>query len=163
VAKKDKRHPFSAEQLQAIFNAPLYRGCQDGERGYAKVGNEHPRNARFWVPLIGLHTGMRLNEICQLDVADVRQFEGVYCIVVSEGSWDGAGEKTLKTAASERIIPIHPNLLACGFFAFLKQRQREGRTKLFYEIDAGTRGKRVTCSPDCYQSEVESRSFMMIV
>lgn len=77
VAKKDKRHPFSAEQLHAIFNAPLYQGCQDGERGYAKVGTERPRNARFWVPLIGLHTGMRLNEICQLDVTDVREVEGV--------------------------------------------------------------------------------------
>jgi hypothetical protein len=29
VAKKDRRHPFNAEQLKAIFNAPLYRGCQE--------------------------------------------------------------------------------------------------------------------------------------
>jgi len=142
VAKKDKRHPFSADQLKAIFNAPLYRGCQDGERGYSKVGDERPRNARFWVPLIGLHTGMRLNEICQLDVTDVREVEGVHCIVVSEGSLDGTDDKKLKTVASERIIPVHPTLLACGFMAFVKQRQREGRTKLFYEIDAGPRGKR---------------------
>jgi integrase len=142
VAKKDKRHPFSADQLQAIFNAPLYRGCQDGERGYSKLGDERPRNARFWVPLIGLHTGMRLNEICQLDVTDVREVEGVHCIVVCEGSLDGTEDKKLKTVASERIIPIHPTLLACGFLAFVKQRQREGRTKLFYEIDAGPRGKR---------------------
>jgi integrase len=142
VAKKDKRHPFSADQLQAIFNAPLYRGCQDGERGYSKVGNARPRNARFWVPLIGLHTGMRLNEICQLDVTDVREIEGVHCIVVTEGSLDGTDDKKLKTVASERVIPIHPTLLACDFMAFVKQRQREGRTKLFYEIDAGPRGKR---------------------
>ena len=142
VAKKDKRHPFSADQLQAIFNAPLYRGCRDGERGYSKLGDERPRNARFWVPLIGLHTGMRLNEICQLDVTDVREVEGDHCIVVCEGSLDGTDDKKLKTVASERIIPIHPTLLACGFLAFVKQRQREGRTKLFYEIDAGPRGKR---------------------
>ncbi|MGG6288189.1 DUF6538 domain-containing protein, partial [Leptolyngbya sp. AN03gr2] len=142
VAKKDKRHPFSADQLQAIFNAPLYRGCQDGERGYAKVGIERPRNARFWVPLIGLHTGMRLNEICQLDVTDIREIEGVKCIVVTEGSVNGANDKKLKTVTSERVIPIHPTLLACGFMTFVKQRQREGRTKLFYEIDAGPRGKR---------------------
>ena len=142
VAKKDKRHPFSADQLQAIFNAPLYRGCQDGERGYSKLGDQRPRNARFWVPLIGLHTGMRLNEICQLDVTDVREVESVHCIVVCEGSLDGTDDKKLKTVASERIIPIHPTLLACGFLAFVKQRQREGRTKLFYEIDAGPRGKR---------------------
>ncbi|MFK4002542.1 DUF6538 domain-containing protein [Qipengyuania sp. NPDC077563] len=83
VAKRDKRHPFSEKQLQTIFNAPLYRGCLDGERGYAKPGHKRPRNARFWVPLIALHTGMRLNEICQLDTADIREVEGKHCIAVS--------------------------------------------------------------------------------
>jgi integrase len=78
VAKKDKRNPFSAEQLHAIFNAPLYRGCQDGERGYAKVGEERPRNARFWVPLIGLHTGMRLNEICQLAISALSRISATF-------------------------------------------------------------------------------------
>lgn len=142
VAKKDKRHPFSAQQLQAIFNAPLYRGCQDGERGYAKLGEDRPRNARFWVPLIGLHTGMRLNEICQLDVTDIREIEGIQCIVVSEVSLDGAGEKKLKTGASERLIPVHPTLIACGFLAFVRERQRARHKKLFYEVDPGPRGKR---------------------
>ena len=61
VAKRDKRLPFAPDQLRTIFNAPLYRGCVDGERGYAKQGDERPRNARFWVPLIGLHTSSREN------------------------------------------------------------------------------------------------------
>lgn len=72
VAKRDKRHPFSDEQLRAIFNAPLYRGCLDGERGYAKPGLERPRNARFWVPLIALHKQLawcRSNTGKQLDCA----------------------------------------------------------------------------------------------
>lgn len=73
VAKRDKRLPFSKTQLRQIFDAPLYRGCVDGLRGYNRVGPERPRNARFWVPLIGLFSGARLGEICQLDVADVRQ------------------------------------------------------------------------------------------
>ena len=71
VNKRDKRLPFEREQLRAIFNAPLYRGCVDGERGYNKVGDQRPRNARFWVPLIALFTGTRLGEICQLDTTDI--------------------------------------------------------------------------------------------
>ncbi|MFZ4595497.1 MAG: hypothetical protein ACOYOF_14660, partial [Verrucomicrobiaceae bacterium] len=109
VAKRDKRHPFSAEQLRKIFNAPLYTGCLDGERGYAIEGDQRPRNARFWVPLIGLHTGMRLNEICQLDVADIREIEGIHCFVVTDRSDVGATDKQLKTTSSERVIPIHRN------------------------------------------------------
>ena len=142
VSKRDKRHPFSAKQLQAIFNAPLYRGCLNGERGYAKPGLERPRNARFWVPLIALHTGMRLNEICQLDISDICEIEGVNCIVVSEQSRDGSCDKALKTVASERLIPIHSILVRCGLLAFVSERQQSGQTKLFEEIDPGPRGKR---------------------
>lgn len=142
VSKRDKRHPFSAKQLQTIFNAPLYRGCLDGERGYAKPGSERPRNARFWVPLIALYTGMRLNEICQLDTADIREIEGVYCIVVSAESQDRFSGKSLKTVASERLVPVHPMLIKCGLLSFVSERKTGSRAKLFHEIDPGSRGKR---------------------
>ena len=142
VSKRDKRHPFSAKQLQTIFNAPLYRGCLDGERGYAKPGAQRPRNARFWVPLIALYTGMRLNEICQLDTLDIREIDSIPCITVSEGSQDGTSDKALKTGASERLIPVHPTLIQCGLLAFVRERKRSGHAKLFEEIDPGPRGKR---------------------
>ena len=142
VAKRDKRHPFSDEQLRAIFNAPLYRGCLDGERGYAKPGSERPRNARYWVPLIALHTGMRLNEICQLDTADIREIESVPCFMVSEASLSGEKDKSLKTGASERLIPLHPVLIECGILAFAEYQRREKQVKLFNDIDPGPRGKR---------------------
>lgn len=90
INKRDKRLPFDRDQLHAIFNAPLYRGCVDGERSYNKVGNPRPRNARFWVPLIALFTGARLGEICQLDTTDIRTVDGVDCIVVSLRSLVGA-------------------------------------------------------------------------
>ena len=61
VRKKDKRQPFSTEQLTRIFNAPLFRGCVDDEAGYARSGKNHPRRGRFWVPLIGLFSGMLLS------------------------------------------------------------------------------------------------------
>lgn len=142
VGKRDKRHPFSAEQLRLVFNAPLYRGCQDGDRGYAKPGNQRPRNARFWVPLIALYSGMRLNEITQLDVADIRAIEGISCFVISEASLVGCNDKTLKTGGSERFVPIHDHLIDCGLLAYVEQQAREGQVKLFEEIDPGVRGKR---------------------
>jgi integrase len=142
VSKRDKRHPFSAEQLRRIFNTPLYTGCLDGGRGYAVEGDQRPRNARFWVPLIGLHTGMRLNEICQLDVADIREIEGIRCFVVTDRSDDGRTDKQLKTTSSERIIPLHRNLIGCGFLAYVELHRRNGVTKLFGEIDAGAKGIR---------------------
>jgi len=142
TAKKDKRNPFSPDQLRLIFHAPLYTGCKDGDRGYATPGHERPQNARYWVPLIALHSGMRLNEICQLDTTDVRMIDGVPCIVITTESLVGTTDKQLKTGASERLIPIHQRLLDLGLMTYVAQKRRAGEEKLFAEIDPGTKGVR---------------------
>jgi integrase len=142
VNKRDKRLPFAGEQLHAIFNAPLFRGCVDGERGYNKVGNQHPRNARFWVPLIALFSGARLGEICQLDVTDIRTVDGISCIVVSQRSLVGSTDKQLKTSASDRLIPVHPTLIDCGLLHFAEGKRKAGKTKLFDDIETGSTGSR---------------------
>jgi integrase len=144
VSRRDKRLPFSDEQLEAIFSAPLYVGCQDDAAGYARPGASKPRGTRFWVPLIGLFTGMRLNEICQLDAADIRDIEGVPCIVVSETSLTTSTDKSLKTATSERILPVHPFLQAHGLIEFARQKQAAGEVKLFDDIAPGRDGFRST-------------------
>ncbi|KUM25969.1 hypothetical protein AU467_23530 [Mesorhizobium loti] len=63
VAAKDKRLPFSYDDLKAIFSAPLYTGCKDDEAGYNVEGTKIVRRGRFWAPLMALYTGMRLNEV----------------------------------------------------------------------------------------------------
>ena len=142
VNKRDKRLPFDREQLHAIFNAPLYRGCIDGERGYNKVGIQRPRNARFWVPLIALFTGARLGEICQLDATDIRTIDGVDCVVVSLRSLNGSTDKQLKTTASDRLIPVHPTLIECGLLCFAEAKRKAGEKKLFNDIETGSTGSR---------------------
>jgi integrase len=142
VARRDKRHPFSPKQLELIFNAALYTGCADGDRGWDQPGPERPENARYWVPLIALHSGMRLNEICQLDVTDVRNVDGVPCICITRSSLIGTTDKALKTNVSERVIPVHPALIDLGLVAYAERLRGDGHVKLFYDIDEGSRGVR---------------------
>jgi len=144
VSKMDKRLPFSDTQLEAIFNSPLYTGCQNDELGYAKQGIARPRGTRFWVPVIALYSGMRLNEICQLDVTDVREIDGIECFVASERSMVGSTDKSLKTSTSERVVPVHSFLKRLGLMAFVEQRIQDGHTKLFFDICAGRNGFRST-------------------
>jgi len=139
VKKRDKRRPFSSEQLRRIFNSPLYTGCVDDVYGYAKAGDAHPRRARFWIPLIALFSGMRMNEICQLKVGDIRTLDGVECFVVIED-----GDKRVKTAASERAIPIHQELIRIGFLAFVDEQRPAGQADLFHELSPGPHGYRST-------------------
>lgn len=142
VHPQDRRKPFELWQLQRIFNAPIYTGCKDEQNGYSVVGTHIAVGARFWVPLICLFSGMRLNEACQLDVTDVREIEGVLCFVITEQSLVGTRDKSLKTKSSERIVPAHPELLAIGLAAFVDRKRREKAVKLFDDLPLGKRGFR---------------------
>jgi len=139
VRARDKRLPFSPQQLQRIFNAPLYRGCVNDEAGYATPGPNRPRRGRFWVPLIGLFSGMRLNEICQLDVADIQEIEGIPCFHVRPDP-SAKGSKRLKTEASERLVPVHPTLLDIGFMTYVEAQRAKGVAKLFPDLRRSTTG-----------------------
>ena len=144
IKRRDKRRPFSADQLNRIFNSPLYTGCVDDVYGYAKVGDARPRRARFWIPLIALFSGLRMNEICQLDVEDVRELDGVPCIIVIEGAVGDEGDKRLKTNASERAVPVHDELVRVGLLRFVAEQRRVGHKKLFHELSVGPHGYRST-------------------
>jgi integrase len=133
----DRRRPFSTRQLVRIFNAPLYRGCRDDANGYATAGDAHPRRARFWIPLIGLFGGMRLNEICQMHTEDLRQVDGVWCFDIRA---DPKAGKQLKTAASQRLVPVHPTLKDIGLLAYYRDRCETGDLRFFPEIETDAFG-----------------------
>lgn len=133
VHQQDKRLPFSDWQLQKIFTA------LEGKSG-----------AEYWVPYIGLYNGMRLNEICQLNVEDVQQHDGIWCFAITRDRTIGVDDKILKTKASERTIPIHPQLIQFGLMKYLKRFEGKPRSKLFPDIPAGTTG---------YRSDTFSKNF----
>lgn len=114
------------------------RGCQDDGHGYAAPGGATPRRSRFWIPAIALFSGMRLNEICQLHTADVQELDGIWCFVVSA---IGADDKQLKTATSERLVPIHATLRRMGLIEHAKQRSSAHDIRLFPEIKSDAFGQ----------------------
>ena len=60
----------------------------------------------FWMPLIGLYTGMRIEEVCQLYVSDLKLMDGIWCLDVNQDKPD----KSVKTS-ERRIVPLHPFLV----------------------------------------------------
>lgn len=137
AGKRDRRKPFTTAQLIKIFNAPLYAGCKDDQLGYAIVGNARPRRSRFWIPLIGLYSGMRLNEICQLNSEDLKKVGGAWCFDVHTEAADG---KSLKTSTSRRIVPVHPILIEAGIIIYLKESKFLNDKNFFPEIELDSFG-----------------------
>ncbi|MGU3284436.1 DUF6538 domain-containing protein [Methylobacterium mesophilicum] len=142
VKKRHRRDPFTVAELNAMFQAPLYTGCQDDKIGYAIPGPNQPRGGRFWVPLIGLFTGMRQGEIAQLRTDDVRLFQGVLCILISADGddVDEADRKRVKTEAGERFIPVHPTLKQIGLIRHVEEMRKAKQERLFPDITRGADG-----------------------
>ena len=101
---------------------------------------------KYWVPLIGLFSGARLEEICQLHVADVTTIDGVLCFrittQVDPEHGDPSHEKRLKTAdSSARICPVHPVLIDLGFAGFVDDLRKRGHKRLFPELRVDGQGR----------------------
>ena len=122
--------PFSIEELQVIFRQPLYTGCKDDGNGINTPGDNHPRRSRFWVPLISAFSGLRMQEILQLERADIQEADGIHFFSVNDKAvgndyQDGEYAKRLKTQNSLRKVPIHPELIKVGFLEFVAASDRE--------------------------------------
>ncbi|MBT5245052.1 MAG: tyrosine-type recombinase/integrase [Rhodospirillaceae bacterium] len=135
--EKDRRLPFSIEQLNLIFQAPIYTGCKNDQANYAQPGPHVIRRGRFWVPLLSLFHGLRLNEACQLLVDDVEVIDDVPVLHIREDEETG---NRLKSKAGERIIPVHPECLKMGFINFVKGQREAEEKRLFSELTKGRKG-----------------------
>ncbi len=110
-----ERAGFSIEELNIIFHAPLYTGCRDDENGYSFRGDARPRRHRFWIPLIALYSGMRVQEIALLRRRDLRREWDVDFFDLVEDRLSG---RTLKTRGSIRRVPVHPMLIKIGLLHY---------------------------------------------
>jgi len=127
---KEARHPFTTAELNKLFEAPLYTGCQNDAHGFAKPGTHIIRGTRFWVPLVALWSGMRANEICQLRCEDVQKLDGLWTISVTDAGQD----QMIKSEASRRVFPIHPALNQIGFIDFVEKQKSSANARLFPDL-----------------------------
>lgn len=110
---------YTIAELQAIFNSPVFT---QGERPTGGRGE-----AAFWMPLIGLYTGARLNEIGQLHTEEVSEEEGVPFIHFKHDPGTGRTTKDKK----HRKVPIHPDLVRIGFLEYVADLKAKHEKQLF--------------------------------
>lgn len=142
AALDDGYEPFTASELTTIFSAPLYTGCKDDGHGVNKVGPHIIQKARFWVPLVALYTGLRMQEVLQLEKSDIRQDGDIHYIsvndIVSGEAAEAGHKKRLKTRNSVRDVPVHDELEKLGFLKHVSQA--EGAL-IFPELEGGAAEK----------------------
>lgn len=123
--KQIERRPFTKEEANLIF-------IELTENPSGLVDNESHK----WAMLLAMFTGARLNEICQLEIADVQKEGNIAYLNITD---QGDNDKRVKADASRRKVPLHSELIRLGVGKFLGSRQQNKR--LFpdynYNLDSG--------------------------
>ncbi len=134
--RSGSRRAFRVDELQKLFALPVFTS---GERTRATAGD-----AGFWLPLMALYSGARLRELAQLRVSDFRDhpIHGPYFEIHerAEGS-------SVKTAASSREIPVHPQLVALGVLRYVAGLREKKAERLFPDMPLGDDGATVRTDP----------------
>ena len=114
-SKAKKRQPFTTDELILLFGAEEF-----AQRKYVSAFS-------YWLPLMGLFTGARINELCQLHLSDFVVFGGIHCINIQD---EQPGQK-LKNNNARRLVPIHDKLMEVGLIRYVEQLRAQGGERLF--------------------------------
>lgn len=99
----EKYQPFTFDDLKVIFDPVRYLPAMSRQPDH------------FWLPILALFTGARIEELCQLHIADVKKLDGVAFIDIN-----AMDDKGVKSAAGARKIPLHPIVLKLGFLKYVE-------------------------------------------
>jgi integrase len=115
--EQSQREPFDARDLQTIFDAALFTEHK------LPVGAKS--DAGIWLPLLALFAGARQAEYAGLRVSDIREDEETR-VPLMWFTRDTKVGRRLKTKSSERVVPVHPELVNLGFLKYVAARRKEG-------------------------------------
>jgi integrase len=117
--RRDAGHawePFELDDLKRIY-AP---------ENFKRLTSDHAR----WGVLIGLYTGARVGEVAQLYLRDFVMEGTQPCLVIRADS-DG---QSVKTASSERLVPLHPDLIELGLWTRVERLRSEKAERFFPDM-----------------------------
>ena len=123
------RQPFTADELRKIFKPETYlKWTIHFSHPYRKnrVSNQLPY---YWIFLLGIFSGMRTNEMCQLRLIDIKKQNNIWFIFIEDSE-----ETKVKTENAIRKVPVHPQLIDLGFVDYVTTQKKSKRGRLFWEL-----------------------------
>ncbi len=126
----DERDMWDAAELKSLFSSPIWTGCAN-ERQRSAKGDLIIRDDKFWVPLITLFSGMRLEEICQLQTDDIREEDGIAFFDLNDRP-----PRQLKNKNAVRKVPIHSELVRLGLLRYVEAFGKRSHS-LFPQLKPG--------------------------
>ena len=129
VKLKDKKESFTDDDLHLIFNPKTYLPAIF-ENPLSRI--KYPY---YYIPIIAVFTGCRLEEICMMRVKDIVKTNGVWVYHIREDGEYGHEETKVKNPYSERILPLHPVLIdTLGFIKYVEKMGKTLNDRVFHEL-----------------------------
>jgi len=127
-SKRSQRDMWSDEDLKLLI------------REYPFFKNPDRKSGFFWLPLVAMFSGMRLEEMSRLRPMDVEQHGEHWVFNIQEHpDWSP------KTEAGERYVPIHPMLHRMGFMDLVQSRTDAKELRIFHDFSPSGRDKKYGC------------------
>lgn len=138
--KTRSRVPYDDGSLQRLFSGPVHKGGARPAQGRGE--------AAYWLPLIALFTGARLEEIAGLLATDLVELTYQDESGSEQRAWffkfwpNPDSNRSLKNMGSERTVPVHPELVRLGLIRYAMTQPQDGEAQLFPRLTAHASGKR---------------------
>lgn len=140
---RTQRDAWTPDGLKALFASPIWTGCHPQRR--ASPGSEIIRDAKFWIPILALFQGCRLEEFADLYGRDISCDAGTWFISMVETAEDseaGTTRRTLKGSNATRNVPLHPEVLRLGFVEYARAKAPGPNDPLFPDLHPQGRDQR---------------------
>jgi integrase len=137
VRANQRRQMWEGESLVKLFSSPVWSGCKSEARRSAP-GAVVIQDERYWLPILGLFHGNRLEEFAQLRREDVRQDQGVWFFDIHD-----KGERQLKNEQSRRRVPVHPAVLDLRFIDYVASVAQRADQLVFPNLKPGGPDKKL--------------------
>ncbi|WP_339713459.1 site-specific integrase [uncultured Sneathiella sp.] len=130
-SKRNKRQEWSVANLEILFASPNWQGSKSRSHR-SKAGSVITKDEKYWLPLLALYHGNRLEEFAQLRKSDIQSEADVPFFHIH-----GAGGRQIKNAQSERRVPIHPTMVKLGFLDYVDRVVTEPEKSIFPALRPG--------------------------
>ena len=135
------RRSFMPGELAQLFSSDLFLRPDKLLHRRTSVSDV----TMYWLFLLGLTSGARLEEVGQARVQDVR-LDGEIMYIDIDDMMDATThndlpDKSVKTTGSRRIIPIHEHVLKLGFGKYVGALRKARSELLFPDLRPSTFGK----------------------
>lgn len=111
---------YDDADIATLFAKPLFTGTSGKtDRGYrTEPGATLVRDAKYWLPILSLWHGCRVEELAAAKVADFKVQDGIHFLDLTA--------RSLKNKQSQRRVPLHPKAIDLGFLDYVKTLPASG-------------------------------------